>query len=101
MHKKIKGIALLQALFFMMFIMAAISVAMMMSVQHKTSVSGERIAVDAYPAISAMLAYAKTSTDKTIYGSTYFSDHPLSQTYLDQLSADGLSDPSNITITIS
>ena len=105
MRKKLKGFALLQALFFMMFIMAIISITMLMSSQRATSADGERLATDAYPALSAFTTYAQANLmtiNSTISGATYFTNYPLSQTYINALVAEGFSDPSkdsNLTIT--
>ena len=107
MLKKIKGFALLQALFFMMFIMAIVSITMMMSGQHAVSAEGERMAVDAYPALSAFVQYAQanlTPQSSIITGADYFSNNPLSQTYINNLVAEGFSNPtqgSNLTITMT
>jgi hypothetical protein len=92
---KSAGFALVQALFFMMFIMAIVSVAMMMSVQRNTKTAGDRTAVDAYPAVYALLSSSITSTSaSSANGTTYFANHPLSSTYIAQLASDGISDPS-------
>lgn len=104
--KKIKGFALLQALFFMMFIMAVISIAMMMRGQQAVDAEGERMATDAYPAVSAFVLYAQgvLTSPQTIKGSDYFAENPLSQTYIDTLVREGFSDPtkdSNLTITMT
>ena len=103
--KNMKGFALLQALFFMMFIMAVISIGMLMSSQRTVSADGARMATDAYPAVSAFLVYAQanlTSEYPTVTGSEYFVNYPLSTTYIKTLTDEGFSDPtigSNLTIT--
>ncbi len=98
--KKIKGFALVQALFFMMFIMAIVSVSMMMSMQRTVTVSGERMAIDAYVAAYALIMnsggadyFAQTD------GTTYFSSYPLSSAYITQLGKECISDPSANCIT--
>ena len=97
MPKKINGFALLQALFFMMFIMAIVSIAMMMSGQRAVNAEGERMATDAYPAISAFAEYAQqnlTTTASEVYGPDYFDNNPLYNKYIeDSLKANGFSDP--------
>ncbi len=107
--RKTKGFALLQALFFMMFIMAAISIAMMMSAQRNNGVAGQRMAVDAFPALSSFLNnYQSQLTAQgatgTFFGNEYFADYPLSQEYITKLTQEGISDPSkdnNLTITVT
>lgn len=97
MMTKTKGFALLQALFFMMFIMAVIAVGMMMSAQRATGTESKRMATDAYPALGAFLQYAQKTmtTTGSLYGSDYFRNYPLSNDYITQtLIPDGFSDPS-------
>ena len=107
MRKRTSGFALVQALFFMMFIMAVVSIAMMMSGQRAINAEGERMAIDAYPAVNAFITYAQTNLtteNSTIHGEDYFLNNPLSSTYIDTLRADGFSDPSensNLTITMT
>jgi len=101
-----QGFALLQALFFMMFIMAVVSITMMMSGQRSVNSEGERLATEAYPAVNAFVLYAQSAltVPQTIKGSEYFSSHPLSQTYINTLTTEGFSDPSagdNLTITMT
>ena len=94
---KTKGFALLQALFFMMFIMAVIAVGMMMSAQRATGAESKRMATDAYPSIGAFLKYAQQTitTTGSLYGSDYFRNYPLSNDYVTKtLIPDGFSDPS-------
>ncbi|MES2204444.1 MAG: hypothetical protein V4496_04400 [Pseudomonadota bacterium] len=106
---KIKGVALLQALFFMMFIMAVVSITMMMSNQRAVSSDGKRMAIDAYPVLSNFLSAVvngKKDADGNVYtnGTQYFADYPLSSVYVDRLKAEGFSDPSkdsNLTITVT
>lgn len=116
-HKmlNVKGFALVQALFFMMFIMAVISITMMMSVQRSTTASGERMATDAYPVVNALLTYAIANSQSSTSGTEYFTNNPISKDYCQkQLVADGFiqknsndtqcdnSDwSSNLTITIT
>ncbi|MCD8525180.1 MAG: hypothetical protein LRY67_05505 [Gammaproteobacteria bacterium] len=93
-----KGFALVQALFFMMFIMAVISFTMVLTSNRSTAVSGERMAADAYPPVSMVVNYA---LDPTSVGScdqaNYFSCYPAP--YPDQLKNEGISDPNtNLTI---
>ncbi len=59
--RRIKGFALLQALFFMMFIMAAISITMMMSAQRNYGVAGQRMAIDAFPALNSFSLFFRSS----------------------------------------
>ncbi len=96
MRKKTKGFALLQALFFMMFIMAVISITMLMSGQRAVSAEGDRLATDAYPAISALLSNTleNITASTPSYGPEYFLSNPLSTTYINALTAEGFSDPS-------
>lgn len=112
MHQH-KGFALLQALFFMMFIMAVVSVTMMMSSQRSVQAEGERLATDAYPALHSFLTAVnngQTDVSGNPYtnGMQYFKDYPLSPTYVSQLTAEGFSDPAggtssnpNLAITLS
>ena len=107
--RRIKGFALLQALFFMMFIMAAISITMMMSAQRNNGVAGQRMAVDAFPALTSFLHnYQSQLTTQgvtgTFYAQDYFENYPLSEAYIAKLDAEGISDPSkddNLTITVT
>jgi hypothetical protein len=107
--RRIKGFALLQALFFMMFIMAAISITMMMSAQRNHGVAGQRMAVDVFPALTSFLHnYQSQLTDKgvtgTFYAKDYFINYPLSPDYIKKLNDEGISDPSkdnNLTITVT
>lgn len=93
MRRKTRGFALLQALFFMMFIMAIISMTMMMNAQRHVGASGERMALDAYPAVSAFLNYVVETVPPTrttpILASEYFNTNPLSDKYIQELIADG------------
>lgn len=118
--KKTKGFALLQALFFMMFIMAIISFAMMMSAQRNVSIAGKSMALDAYQAASTLLTQAaqdlsscNSSSDPLVCnGTTYFTDHPLYPDYITKLTDENIGDPSidctgtcaitgpNLTITV-
>jgi len=93
-----KGFALVQALFFMMFIMAIISFTMVLTSNRSTAVSGERMAADTYPSISMLVNYTldPTSVDSCDQAN-YFSCYPAP--YSDQLKNEGISDPNtNLTI---
>ena len=92
MHRviAIRGFALVQALFFTMFLMAAMSLILMVTLQQTKRDEAERMAVDAYPIVQAFLMDAKSSTDTSVNGTAYFSAHPLSADYCSKLVADGL-----------
>lgn len=85
-----RGFALAQALFFMMFLMAAMSLILMVTLQQTKRDEAERMAVDAYPIVKAFLTDAQSSTATSVSGTTYFSAHPLSSDYCSKLVADGL-----------
>lgn len=89
MHKK-SGFALIQALFFMMFIMAAISIGMMMSFQRNMNIAGERLANDAYPVLNSLLTYtaSQPTADAVTTATTYFTAYPISSDYCAQLVRD-------------
>lgn len=96
MHN-VKGFALIQALFFMMFIMAVISITMLMSRQREISAEGERMATDVYPAVNAFVEYAQsqlTAMTPSVFAPEYFNNFPLSNHYItNTLLPDGFSDP--------
>lgn len=94
MYKR-KGFALAQALFFMMFLMAMMGIILMLSLQKEKRNEGERMAVDAYPVVSAFLNYAVANqASLPIQGISYFTNNPISNDYCHQLYVDGLI-PSN------
>lgn len=105
MYKKTKGFALVQALFFMMFIMAIISITMLMSNQRAVNADAERMATDAYPALNAFISAVandgKTDSSGNLYtnGTQYFADYPLSSSYITRLTKEGFSDPTQSSST--
>lgn len=105
MRRKTQGFALLQALFFMMFIMAVISMTMLMSSQRAVNSEGARLATDAYPALHAFFNGVKdqlTPQTPSISAEQYFSEHPLSSSYVTKLKEEGIGDPNeNLSITLT
>lgn len=105
--KNAKGFALLQALFFMMFIMAIVAITMSMSSQRNVSSSGQSMATDAYAVannfLSAVIHSSTGQAGPSYSAGQYFLDHPLSPDYITQLGNEGFSDPrveGNLVITV-
>ena len=102
---KTKGFALLQALFFMMFIMAIVAITMSMSFQRNVSSAGQGTANDAYVVANSFLsAVINSSTGQpgpSYSGTQYFTDNPLSKAYTDQLDNEGFKSPTDLVITVS
>lgn len=98
-----KGMALIQAIFFMMFIMAIVSFAMITTTQRNINISGQRMAEEAYPAALAILKYKLgLNANEWCADENYFTCHPLSQDYINSLAQFKISDPSsNLTVTIT
>lgn len=87
---RLKGFALVQALFFMMFLMAMMAILLMANLQKGKQDEAERVAVDAYPVAYAFVDYALGSSTNPTSGSRYFEDHPISSEYCQKLASDGL-----------
>lgn len=97
--RKLKGFALVQAMVFMMFIAAAISISMVVKVNESTRTAPADTAVEAFPAVQGFIDYALAQTDPSSASSQDYTDEYLSKEYTDSLNPSVLN-TNNMSVTV-
>lgn len=101
--RKSKGFALVQAMLFMMFIAAAISISMVVKVNESARTAPADSAVEAFPAVEGFINYAldqiNTNNANTVSSSAGYSSSYISQEYKDSLDP-AVFNTDNMTVTV-
>lgn len=97
--RKSKGFALVQAMLFMMFVAAAISISMVVKVNDSAKTAPADSAIETFPVVQGFISYALLQSDPNTVKSDDYTDS-LSDDYIKDLKESGF-DAGNDSMTVT